>query len=296
MHRMPSESLQIVLKYEGPEVDDGSMSIQDIVPVLDGFASAYGKIASEYGAGSQHRLRITGVTKSSANILLEIWETLDKASGPLTSLQVIGGGAVAIIGAILWVIRLKRHTKGEPYKDAVGDGNIVTVTNSKNVSIVAPTTVYNIFRSGLIDRDVAKIASPLDPGRINAAEISSRSSTGEDLRERIEAEERSFFDIESITIAHTTEAWFVVRLNSLTKSTESGYLHLADGTRAFYEFKGTNPRQLHEIFGHDGPVRVKAVAHLDESLKPQRLEIFAIERVQGELFPDHKTVADLDTE
>src|SRR5713101_1739972 len=62
----PSEVVPFVLKYEGPEVDDGSMSIEDIVPVLQGFASAYGKIASEQGVGVQHRIRITGVERGSA--------------------------------------------------------------------------------------------------------------------------------------------------------------------------------------------------------------------------------------
>ncbi|MGH3056369.1 MAG: hypothetical protein ACRDL7_15450, partial [Gaiellaceae bacterium] len=105
----PAETVPIILRYEGPEVDGGSMSIEDIVPVLEGFASAYGKIAVEKGAGVQHRIRITGVTRGSANILLEVWDALNKASGPLTSLQVLGGAASAIVLTIMGVVRLKKH-------------------------------------------------------------------------------------------------------------------------------------------------------------------------------------------
>ena len=70
---MPREQIEIHLRYEGPDVDDGTMSIQDIVPVLQGFASAYGKIASSDDPSSTHRLRITGIRRGSADILLEVW-------------------------------------------------------------------------------------------------------------------------------------------------------------------------------------------------------------------------------
>jgi hypothetical protein len=34
---VPKEQIEIHLRYEGPDVNDGTMSIQDIVPVLEGF-------------------------------------------------------------------------------------------------------------------------------------------------------------------------------------------------------------------------------------------------------------------
>ncbi len=282
----PAETVPIVLKYEGPEVDDGSMSIEDIVPVLEGFASAYGKIAADQGAGVHHRVRITGVTRGSANILLEIWDTLNKASGALTSIQVIGSTAIGIVVTILGVIRLRRHVKNKPFRDAITANNTISVTNSENVTIEMPVQIYGIFKSKLIDADIAKIARPLDPGRIDSAEVSARQLDGQEVRERIEAGEREFFEAETVTVTSTKETWLVGKLNSLTKTTESGFLNLTDGSRVFYEYVGDVPKRLHEIFGtYDGPVRVRAVAHMDENLKVQKLQISEIEIMQGDLFP-----------
>src|SRR5687767_11136407 len=55
------EQLEIHLRYEGPDVNDGTMSVEDIVPVLQGFSSAYGKLASTADPQSTHRLRIAAV-------------------------------------------------------------------------------------------------------------------------------------------------------------------------------------------------------------------------------------------
>src|SRR5688572_22669690 len=130
----PAEIVPIRLKYEGPDVESGSMSVEDIVPVLQGFASAYGKIAAEQGAGVQHKIRITGVTKGSADILLEVWKALDDASGPLTSVQVVGGAAASIVISIIGVLKLKRHLKNKPFKESITGVDTVSVTNSENVT------------------------------------------------------------------------------------------------------------------------------------------------------------------
>jgi hypothetical protein len=64
------------------------------------------------------------------------------------------------------------------------------------------------------------------------------------------------------------ETPLVAKLNSLTKTTNSGYLYLTDGTRAFYRYKGDNPQQLHLLFGtYSGLVRIRCIAHLDANLK-----------------------------
>ncbi len=40
---MPKQEVSITLKYSGRDVEDGTMSIEDVVPALQGFSSAYGK-------------------------------------------------------------------------------------------------------------------------------------------------------------------------------------------------------------------------------------------------------------
>lgn len=293
MARMPRpvETVPILLRYEGPDVNDGTMSLEDIVPVLQGFASAYGKLAAQQGISLNHRIRITGVQKGSADILLEVWDALGKMAEPLTSLSVLGTTAIAIVGAIIGVVRLKKHVKNKPFKEKIASNNSIEVQNSENVVINMPIAVYEIYKTQLIDSDLAKIAKPLQKGHIDAAEIVADVGSQNPVRERIEAEDRQYLDSEITTVTTTRETWIDGQLNSLTKSTNSGYLYLTDGSRVFYEYVGDNPQHLHAVFGtYSGPVRVYGMAHMDENLKPVRLEITDVQKAQGELFPHDRAI------
>jgi hypothetical protein len=286
----PDETVPLVLRYDGPDVDDGSMSIEDVVPVLQGFAGAYGKIAAEAGVGGQHRIRITGVQPGSAKLILEVWDALGKMADPLTSISLLTAGAASIVGTIVGVIKLKRHLKGKPFKERITGEGTVSVTNIENVTINMPINIYNIYKSKLIDQDLAKIVRPLKPGQINSAEISAQQPDGSFIQERISATERELFETEIVTVTTTKTTWLVGQLTSLNKPTESGYLILTDGTRVFYHYAGENVGKLHSIFGtYEGPVKVFATANMDENLKVVQLEILDIEKMQGELFPAEET-------
>ena len=95
---MPAEQLEIVLTYEGSDVDDGSMSVQDIVPVLQGFSGAYGKLATASDPTSTHRIRIVAVRPGSARIILEaIRDALAQNVDAITAGSIIAGGAYWIV-------------------------------------------------------------------------------------------------------------------------------------------------------------------------------------------------------
>jgi len=279
------ESVRIVLRYEGPDVDDGSMSVEDIVPVLQGFASAYGKVASSRRLDTQHRLRFTGIQKGSADILLEVWHALAEVSPQLQALGVIGGAAAFVVGTILGGVRLRKHVKRKAFTERIGPHNTIVVSNSENVTIEVSADVYEVFKSGLIDPDLSKVARPLVPGKIDAAELVVTTDQAT-TRERITAEERPLFDTASITVTTTQETWLEGQFNSLTKTTLGGHFILIDGTRVFYEYKGDAPDGFPAVFAYSGPVRVRCIAHLDENLKVNKLEIFEVVRLQRELFPD----------
>ena len=282
---MPKEQIEIHLRYEGPDVDDGAMSLQDIVPVLLGFSSAYGKLAATDDPNSTHRLKITAVRPGSADIVLEVWTMLGANAGQIAAVGALGGAAIWIIRKIAGVIRVKRHVKRCPFKETVAANNSIAISNVDNVILEVPLQVYELFKSGNIDKDLDRLTSPLVAGRIDAAEVEARPVDGEVLRERITAEERPYFDCGDLARTSTRETWLVARLNSLTKSTNSGHLYLNDGTRVFYRYVGDDPGQLCEIFGtYNGLVRIRCTANMDENLKVLDLDVIVIERVQGDLF------------
>jgi hypothetical protein len=288
MRAMPKEEIDIHLRYEGPDVDDGTMSIQDIVPVLQGFSSAYGKLAATDDPRSTHRLRIAAVRPGSATIVLQVWNFLGDQTtvNALTSSSMVATAAYFVVRKITDVVRIKRHVKRQPFKETISPSGGIIIQNIENLTIEVPLDAYELFKSGLIDNDLNKVASPLVPGRIEAAEIELRSIDGTILRERILVEERPYFDSAAAQAVTTTrDTWLIAKLNSLTKSTASGFLYLNDGTRVFYRYLGDNPQRLHHLFGtYDGPVRVRVVANMDESLKVVSVDVYEIEAAQGHLF------------
>lgn len=290
--RMPKEEVELHLEYKGKDVDDGTMSVEDLVPVLQGFSSAYGKIAAQVDPGARHRLRIVSVKKGSFDAVLEVWRVLGENVDPITSASILTGGAVVTVGGavrvvqwIVGVIKAKRHVARKPYRERVAADNVIVITNAEGLTIEIPLEVFELFKKTAIDADIAKMVRPLQKGRIESAEIRAESSSGSELvKETITADEKPLFDTSEASVTSTKDAPLIAHLNSLTKTTNSGFLYLVDGTRVFYEYKGDSPAQLHQIFAHDGPVRIQAVAHLDDSLKPVRVEISHIERAQLDLF------------
>lgn len=281
---MEKEQIEISLKYKGPDVDGGSMSIEDIVPVLQGFSSAYGKIALNADPNSQHHLRITGVKKGSANILLEVWKTLGQNADSLTGLSIVGGLGIVIVKKIMGVIAIKRHVKKQPYQESISANNGIVISNSQNVKLEIPLELFDLFKSGLIDRDINKMMLPLEKDRIDEAEISARAADGIILQEKITVEERPYFETEEVTKTTTTETWLTAKINSITKSTNGGFLYLSDGSRVYYHYVGEDAHKLYNLFAYDGVVRIRCIAKMDENLKVIELEINDIDKTQNGLF------------
>lgn len=290
--RMPKEEVQLHLEYKGKDVDDGSMSVEDLVPVMQGFSSAYGKIAAQVDPSARHKLRIVSVRQGSFDLVLDVWRVLGENVDSITAGSILlGGGVVVTTGAvrvvkwIVGVIQAKRHVGRRPYKERISADNTIVITNADGLTIEMPLEVFELFKKAAIDSDIAKMVRPLQKGHIDSAEIRAELPSGEEIvKETITVDEKPLFDTSEAAITSTKDAPLIAHLNSLTKSTDSGYLYLVDGTRVFYEYKGDNPARLHEIFAHDGPVRIQAIAHLDDSLKPVRVEITHIEKAQLDLF------------
>jgi len=280
------EVLKVKLKYTGSDVDDGTMSIEDILPVLQGFAGAYGTVVNTKGLTSEHKLKIVGVEKGSFDILLEVWQWIGNNSAQLQTIStVVGGATFGIASIIIGVIQLKKHVAGQPYTEKIqGVGNtMISVKNSKNVSIEVPVEVFSIFKEGILDGELAKITKPLEKGRIDSAEIRVEHKK-EKIKETITVEEKPYFDISTISVTETKEVWLNGAFNSLTKSTNKGFFLLNDGTRASYRFAMKEPEKFYHFFIYNGPVKVRCIAHLDESLKINSLDIYEVQKLQIELF------------
>ena len=68
---------QLQLVYDGPEVKDGTLRIEDMVDALIGFGRAYDKIADLQNVPVKQNLRVTGIKRASADILISAFSQMN---------------------------------------------------------------------------------------------------------------------------------------------------------------------------------------------------------------------------
>jgi hypothetical protein len=95
--------VEITLKYDGVDVDDGTMPIDDVISVLRGFSNAYGRIASTDDPNGNHQIRVSAINKSSFAVTIVAWATANA-----TLLAVGTPIAALIVTTILKLIELKK--------------------------------------------------------------------------------------------------------------------------------------------------------------------------------------------
>ncbi len=83
------------------------------------------------------------------------------------------------------------------------------------------------------------------------------------------------------------ETWLTGQIDAMTKSTNSGFVYLTDGTRVYFKITAENPGLYYGLFAHNGLVKMHCVAHLDENLRPLRLDISEMLPLQPDLFGDN---------
>ncbi len=278
------ERVEVHLTFEGPEVDDGTMPLQDIVPVLQGFSGAYAKLSESDYPNSTYRLKIIALDQGSADIVLEILTSAAEGVVLISGVTSATVQALKIVRNLAKYIQIKRHVKNEPFLESISADNSIVIVNSRNVSLEVAPSVHEHFKQGKLDRDLELFTRPLEPGRIDKAEIRATSDNGDVLVEGIAAEERPYFALEDLAATSTQRTELIVQFNSLTKTTNNGFLHLTNGKRVSYRYRGDKHQQFYSVFGNsNGPVKVECEAKLDEHLEVLSLDIFDFEPLQQEL-------------
>ena len=79
------EPLRMPLKYDGSNVDDGTMPVEDVREALQGFSGAYGNVASRVDPEGQHQLRVAAVRTGSFDLLILAWIATTQMSEGLVS-------------------------------------------------------------------------------------------------------------------------------------------------------------------------------------------------------------------
>lgn len=284
------ESLPISIIYDGPDVDNGSMPIDEVVDALQGFSSAYGRIASLVDSERTHQIRVSSIKEGSFHVdLVVLWAILVAQEGHIKTMETVAGAAKYVYDLLVGVIRAKKHVKSEPYNISVkGNDNTLLLINAQGAELQIPVSVLEILQSKLIDGDLKKIVSPLRENSIDKVELKA----GDEEEETIDAKDREYFRTTSTSTSKETE--LEGTLVSLNKETNRGTFRLGN-VGVPYHYVGNNAISFYSDFSYRGPVRITCIAHFDEALRPTLLEVSKAIRLQSELpLSSSETISPID--
>ena len=273
--------VEITLKYDGVDVDDGTMPIDDVISALRGFSNAYGRVASTDDPNGQHQIRVSAINKSSFAVTIVAWATSNA-----TLLAVATPIAALIVTTILKLIELKKATKGKPPAAVNVDGNnntVIITTAGDNTKIVVSREVYALYNSKALDGDLSKIAAPLKEGKVEAVSLSAKDASGPIEPVVITNSEKSFFRGEEVAVATSKPVELAGRFVSLNKESNRGTFKMENGTKVRYHFSGEDPTKMHSDFAYKGPVRVECIATFDNNLELKGLDIKTVSKLQPDL-------------
>lgn len=278
------DATQVELLYGGSEVEDGTVPVEDMVDALVGFSGAYNKIARrQQGEDIQHRIRVVGLQKGSAKIVVDVVEWVAKnpaAAGVLvTGASVVGAGAYKVLADLAAVIRGKKALQGQPVT------NNYTVIDNRVVlgGIELTSEQFEYLQSGELDSDLDTLTAPLEKNRgIDQFEL----KTGDKELVKVSAKERPYLvqpgnmfalpgvHRRRVKVARTE---YGVGLDGTFKShskrTNSGKFQLLSGQTIRYRYRNSDVQPLLRAYASTGVVKVFGKVKFDPSGDPISIEI-----------------------
>lgn len=275
----------VELFYSGTDLQDGTVPVEDMVDALVGFAGAFGKVARRYQTPeSGHRLRVVGLQKGSARILVDVIEWV-KTNPAAATVMVTGGsllatGAYKVINDIAGVIRGKKALQGQSITN-----NSYVINDNRHIVIQGVQLTpeqWEYLQSGELDPDLDKLTRPLDEGR-GADEF--KLKTGDEELANVTREERKYFaHIEGDSTTTRDEVWLEGTLNSHSKTNNRGMFYTIGGKHIHYRYVGEDERPLLRAYAYSGVVKVLGKVKFDANLEPISIEIREIQLTQESLF------------
>ena len=283
-----SDNTPVQLIYSGNDVDEGTVPVDFMVDALVGFSSAYGKIAHRRQSSDvAHRLRVVGLQKGSAKILVDVVEWVTKnpvASGVLlTGTTGLVGGAYVVLKDIAGVIRGKKHLAGAPIENHYTfNGPSVVLQNQSGEPLELSKEQFQYLQSGVLDADLDRLTTPLEEGHVEEFTL----TTGEEELANVTAKERIYFIHTERTVTMTRDdVWMEGTLNSHSKTNNRGTFYTLSGKHIPYRYLGDDVQPLLMGYAHNGVVRVRCKVTLDSDMNPTGMEVYDVQLGQAELFP-----------
>jgi hypothetical protein len=284
------DATHVELLYGGSEVEDGTVPVEDMVDALVGFSGAYDKIArNQQGSDIGHRIRVVGLQKGSAKIVVDVVEWVAKnpaAAGVLvTGASVVGAGAYKVLTDLAGVIRGKKALQGQSITN-----NYTVIDNRVRLGGIDLTPEqFEYLQSGELDSDLDTLTAPLGKNRgIDQFELKA----GDKELVKVSAEERPYLvqpknlfalpgvQRERVKVAKTE---YGVGLDGTFKShskrSNSGRFQLLSGKTIRYRYRNSDLQPLLRAYASTGVVKVFGKVKFDPSGEPISIEIRDVQHV-----------------
>jgi len=278
-------SCEIRFKYIGKDVDNGSIAIEDMLLVLEGFKGIYGRIVDFKQFKSRHELRLSGLEKGSIDILIDVLQFAEENKDHVAPLiAVLGSEIKTVVALIKNLIDITALTRREKFKIEVGDNyGTQNIIYGENIKLIVQRGAIELFEEKGVKSNLAKISKPIEKGKIDSAQITATLQDGEKIESGIDYTTKQYFEIEERETIISKDVRIEGMINMLRKSTNRGELLLHNGRKIPYYLKMDNPDKYYDFFGFRGPVKMTGIGVFDDSYEIKSIDVFDIQKVQKEL-------------
>ena len=275
------ESIDVVIKYEGIEVEDGTISLIELVPALQGFAGAYSEIVKYYNLPGKHEVRVKAIQKGGFELILKALSDIDPEILKFLGFEVSVPLSFKIIGLIGKLFEYLKHIQGQqPQVKIEGDGNNVVVINNNGEKQTFPIDLFKIAKESDVVKDISKMAIPIKKGEIDSLSISAKDRKGNEIEMGIDYKEKIYFESDADNEIEHKHGHFIGTINTMTKSTNNGRIILTDSSNVPFHLSMSNPNKYYKFFDHRGLVRVEGVGHYKNNEQLIGMDIYSIEEFQ----------------
>jgi hypothetical protein len=273
-----TEVTTIELVYDGTEMADGTVPVEDMIDALQGFSGAYEKVAKREGnPDERHRLRVSGLERGSSKIIVDIIEWIIHNPAPAGALiagaGLLGKGAYKIVSDIAGVMKGKKSLQGQPinFNQCTFNDNKVVIPGGVQLS----REQFDLLRTGELDSDLDKLTKPLEQGR-GVAEFELKTRTQE--LAKVRQDERPYFTHLYATVT-TTEDNIPLEgvFYSHSKRSNRGMFHTVNGQHLRYHYVGDDIEPLLRAYAYNGVVRVVGKVKFDSDGEPMSIDVREIQ-------------------
>ena len=274
----------VTLTYLGPNVDDHTIALDDLLPSIKGFYSSLKIINNYLGYEEQIELRLENIADGSVVLKLKaIWKDASP-DARLAALTTLAVPVITVVSSqLINVITFKKHLQGLPINKVEYSSDNVVVYNINNSPITISPKTFELAQDENLTKSLSKYVQPLNENRIDETTFVVVNKDEVVNEATISADEKFSFSEVDESITKTEQVKIKGQLLSLNKQRNTGSFLPEGGGSVRYKLATDSPQTMYYDFAYNGVVEVTGLAKFNSEEKMVSVEIFKVDKLQQEL-------------